>query len=536
MTTVNLKAALDLPMPEAPICRAAKLEPNQCFDDHLQRAASSGPAQGCSPPPSTSRQSGEDGQPTNGRGESDPVSQGINDGSSATQTDKTDQDGDVPAVEANEQAPVNEAGSEEDADEEGDEEVENVTEVVAIAIEAPKKLVDDVAISEDAAADADRAKLADEVAAADRKPRNPKLSHLASSKEAAEHAQALSQAAGEQAAAAEQAAAEAASSEQEKSTKSAAKKKPATDVKPIQANEPEKPADQSTAEQEQVTSNPTVAVADAEQKPDDKESNRKSRSGRNAANGENKTAATASSQADQPASSSSGTSTTVAVEQAANAAGLEKAEKSSESRSTLAPQSVGAERAVEAAGANGRNASTADSAVQAAQRLVTGAHSHKAHAGGEGSNLSEVDRVRFMQRVARAVQTAGERGGSMKLRLSPPELGQLRLEVSIKDGKMTARLEAENASARSVLLENLPDLKQRLAEQQIKVERFDVELMGQNTSDLPQQSESRPQQQAEQRGPAFRARGRALASDAIGRSTPPIPQRLQTNDQLNVVI
>ena len=41
---------------------------------------------------------------------------------------------------------------------------------------------------------------------------------------------------------------------------------------------------------------------------------------------------------------------------------------------------------------------------------------------------------------------------------------------------MSARLEVETESARGALLENLPALRERLAEQGVKIERFDVDL------------------------------------------------------------
>ena len=65
------------------------------------------------------------------------------------------------------------------------------------------------------------------------------------------------------------------------------------------------------------------------------------------------------------------------------------------------------------------------------------------------------------------------------MRLSPPELGSLRLELRVAEGVMTARLEAETEVARTALVEHLPVLRERLAEQGIRVERFDVDLMPQ---------------------------------------------------------
>jgi flagellar hook-length control protein FliK len=73
--------------------------------------------------------------------------------------------------------------------------------------------------------------------------------------------------------------------------------------------------------------------------------------------------------------------------------------------------------------------------------------------------------------------------------LHPPELGSLRLELTVRSGKLSARLEAETEAARSLIVDNLPALRQRLAEHQIRVERFDVDLGGRPSGNLPQQSQ-----------------------------------------------
>src|SRR5262249_37776493 len=65
------------------------------------------------------------------------------------------------------------------------------------------------------------------------------------------------------------------------------------------------------------------------------------------------------------------------------------------------------------------------------------------------SGLSDAERTRFVQRVSRAMQSAGESEGTLRLRLSPPELGSVRLEVSVKDGVMSARLETETPAAKA---------------------------------------------------------------------------------------
>ena len=116
------------------------------------------------------------------------------------------------------------------------------------------------------------------------------------------------------------------------------------------------------------------------------------------------------------------------------------------------------------------------------------APSSVAHGAPAGDRtLTDVERARFVQRVARAFQAAGD-GGTLRLRLSPPELGALRLEVAVRDGVMHARLEAESSGTRALLLESLPALRERLAQQDIRLERFDVDLKGGSAGGLTQQA------------------------------------------------
>ncbi|MGQ9913445.1 MAG: flagellar hook-length control protein FliK [Thermogutta sp.] len=109
-------------------------------------------------------------------------------------------------------------------------------------------------------------------------------------------------------------------------------------------------------------------------------------------------------------------------------------------------------------------------------------------ADGSPSNLDAAGRARFVQRVAQAFRAANERGGHVRLRLHPPELGSLRVELKITDGVMSARMEAESAAARDLLAEHLPVLRQRLADHGIRVERFELDLMGQNGQGPSQQA------------------------------------------------
>jgi len=93
----------------------------------------------------------------------------------------------------------------------------------------------------------------------------------------------------------------------------------------------------------------------------------------------------------------------------------------------------------------------------------------------------------LLTRVARAFAAAQERDGEIRIRLSPPELGSLRLDVRIQDGVMVARLQTETDAARTTIIDNLPALRERLSDQGVRIERFDVDLMHRQTGGTPDQ-------------------------------------------------
>lgn len=110
-----------------------------------------------------------------------------------------------------------------------------------------------------------------------------------------------------------------------------------------------------------------------------------------------------------------------------------------------------------------------------------------------------VDPTRFVSRVAKAFESAQQKGGPIEIRLSPPELGSLQVRLEVKEGVLTASLETENQAARNAILDNLPALRERLAEQQIRIEKFDVDVRDDsNPSDgWQQQSEEQGDREAQ---------------------------------------
>ena len=72
------------------------------------------------------------------------------------------------------------------------------------------------------------------------------------------------------------------------------------------------------------------------------------------------------------------------------------------------------------------------------------------------------------------VQMVRQQLSSLRLTLRPPELGQLNLELSVKDGVVRVTMLAETAAAKSALDSGLEQLKYVLAQQGLKTERLEV--------------------------------------------------------------
>lgn len=100
-----------------------------------------------------------------------------------------------------------------------------------------------------------------------------------------------------------------------------------------------------------------------------------------------------------------------------------------------------------------------------------------ATAGKEANEGPRVaDRALLVQRVSRAFQRLGFDGGQVRIRLHPEELGGVQLQLSVQGQRMSGRVVAETEAARSILNQHLPELRQRLADQGMQVERLEVQL------------------------------------------------------------
>jgi flagellar hook-length control protein FliK len=106
-------------------------------------------------------------------------------------------------------------------------------------------------------------------------------------------------------------------------------------------------------------------------------------------------------------------------------------------------------------------------------------------------------------RVARAMQSAlSQGGGSVTLRLQPPDLGMVRVQMQVQDGVVRAQLTAEHDSVRDLLNQQLGHLRTALESHGLTVDRLDVQtaprapgstLGGQQSEQAPQDGRSRGQ-------------------------------------------
>jgi flagellar hook-length control protein FliK len=161
--------------------------------------------------------------------------------------------------------------------------------------------------------------------------------------------------------------------------------------------------------------------------------------------------------------------------------------------------------------------------------------SGKAGKSGGGEQNMTMDRVRFVQRVEQAFAAVGNRGGSIRLKLSPPELGSLRLEITVRKGTLKARVEAETLAAKNLLLENLSQLRDRLAQQNVQVQQFDVELMDRGLGGSLEQRAPHADSGGSQDG--YRPPGGNAAENAADTATPAIARRWPGDEaQLNVLV
>ena len=118
-------------------------------------------------------------------------------------------------------------------------------------------------------------------------------------------------------------------------------------------------------------------------------------------------------------------------------------------------------------------------------------------------------------RLSRGLNSAlNQRNGSVTLRLTPPELGTVRIQLQVQGTSVAAQFHAETDRGMTLLTQQLAQLRSSLEAQGLSVDRLGVTAMGSphsaGGSNLHQQGDggSSAQQQADQHRDDGRSRGR----------------------------
>ncbi len=124
----------------------------------------------------------------------------------------------------------------------------------------------------------------------------------------------------------------------------------------------------------------------------------------------------------------------------------------------------------------------------------------RANSAKSTSTADAVTRAKLVQRVSKAFHHLGNDGGIVRLRLSPAELGSVRVEMQVSGRKVTARVVAETEVASGLLREHVGDLRARLEAQGMQVERIEIDTEDrlQDRSDNQTGRETQQQEQDSQ--------------------------------------
>ena len=104
----------------------------------------------------------------------------------------------------------------------------------------------------------------------------------------------------------------------------------------------------------------------------------------------------------------------------------------------------------------------------------------------------------LVERIVGSVRQSQSTGQQLKIRLSPPELGTLQIEVSLKNGEYTAKLEVQNNQVQKVINDNIAQLRDALAKSGIAIDRIEVNINTDSSEDQhSSQSDARSQSGSE---------------------------------------
>jgi flagellar hook-length control protein FliK len=126
--------------------------------------------------------------------------------------------------------------------------------------------------------------------------------------------------------------------------------------------------------------------------------------------------------------------------------------------------------------------------------------------GSSRANLTPYQESKLVQRVLRGIEQLGNGGGQVRIRLHPPELGTLQMTLKFEATQVTAQFEVESRVARDALLGNSQVLKDRLKEQGLEVQKFEVEVRSDVNDSLNSSTGDRQEQRNSSNDRRFESR------------------------------
>ncbi|MCA9040972.1 MAG: flagellar hook-length control protein FliK [Planctomycetaceae bacterium] len=117
---------------------------------------------------------------------------------------------------------------------------------------------------------------------------------------------------------------------------------------------------------------------------------------------------------------------------------------------------------------------------------------------GISTTLPAVQSHEFLERLSESVRVADKNHQQLKVRLTPPQLGSMSIEVTRQEGVVMARLEVQSTAAQQLLLDQIAGLKETLQQQGHLVERIEVTLQDPGRPDQSSQHKSQQDQDQDQ--------------------------------------
>lgn len=133
------------------------------------------------------------------------------------------------------------------------------------------------------------------------------------------------------------------------------------------------------------------------------------------------------------------------------------------------------------------------------------------------SSFAEVNHPRIITAIRSQLLPDG---GTMQLRLDPPELGTITVRIDLRDGAVAAAFQTTNDQTTQLLSHSLGQLKHALESQGVSVEKLQVERTpqehraGTSPDDSQQHQDQSSQQQEQQRRELLRRMWRRLSGGA----------------------